>query len=190
MVINNSFLYRDEVKTTKSRSYLAVPVDGDASVGRPGVVEFSKMDATFKRVAQHSENLPTMTGLDEAVEQQLEELGAVVFSLIGTIDEGSGAEAALARPVPVLRYDPEAENRVALADDALVISTLDDAEATWREAAALLDAEGHGQHVTELGSMFADAVTQLREEAPRRITPVAAEGGEGRSLLGQIEATV
>lgn len=75
MVINNSFLYRDAVKTTKSRSYLAVPVNGDGSVGEPGVVEFSKMDATFKHVAQRSQNLPIMAGLDEAVEEQLAQLG-------------------------------------------------------------------------------------------------------------------
>lgn len=130
MVINNSFLYRDAVKATKSRSYLAVPVDRDGSVGEPGVVKFIKMDTTFKHVAHRSQNLPTMAALDEAVEEQLEALGAVVFSLIGTIDEGPAAEVTLARPVPALRYDPEARNRVSVTDDALVISTLDDADAT------------------------------------------------------------
>lgn len=114
----------------------------------------------------------------------------MVFSLIGTIDEGPAAEVTLARPVAALRYDPEAQNRVSLTDGALVISTLDDAEATWQEAVTLLEAEGHEQHIAELAPKFAEAITELREQAPRRITPVATESSEGDSLLGQIEATV
>lgn len=190
MVINNSFLYRDAVATRKSRSYLAVPVDDGGPTGYPGVIELGKMDATFKHVAQRSENLPGVAALDGAIAQQLEGLGAVVFSLIGTIDEGAAAEVTLGDPVPTLRYEPQARERVRVADGALVIGTLEDPESTWREAAGLLEAEGHEDQLAQLGAKFAEAVGHLREQAPRRITPTTVDGGGDRSLLGQIEAAV
>ncbi|MGI6375224.1 MAG: hypothetical protein ACOX3S_04365 [Anaerolineae bacterium] len=105
VVINNSFLDRQGRPTSKSRSYLAVHVDGKGRSERlPCVVtSSSRINTDLKRISSTSPELQVYD-LSSAVTEELGRLGSVVFVLIGGMPEASESNT------PRYRSDEEAES--------------------------------------------------------------------------------
>lgn len=185
VVINNSFLYRDTVKTTKNSLYLTVPDDAGSS-GSVGVAAWGSMNSAFKRVAADSKNLPTVEPLADAVAAQIGHLGRIVLLLVGAIEEGPSVSVKFSAPFAELRYDPEVATRVQSKDGVLVVNSLTDVEGLWSEVAQLPNLDDANR--SSLAPRFAETIEVMREQAPRIIrlggaTTLVPDDG----LLGQID---
>ncbi len=170
VLVNNSFLYRDTVKTTKSPLYVAGRKKKDGSLSWGVVTWDHVMNVDFKKLSGRSENLPTVMDLEEATRRELATVGMVVFSLVGTVHEGPPTEVHLSSVFEVLRYDPRTDARAARDGDALVVNDLSDAEALWTDVLALVEAEDTPEdEVNRLKVEFGRRLDDLRERTPRII---------------------
>ena len=90
ILINNSFLHRDKskIKTTKNPQFLCIVNDGEGFYIKDICIAIppSDFDLDYKLISHKSGNLPELTPLDQAIEQELEHIGKLVFILIGLID--------------------------------------------------------------------------------------------------------
>src|SRR2546425_593610 len=69
VVINNSFIYRDLVKTSKNQRYLCLPTkDGKIQDGHVLVAKPTNFNTDFKFSAAKSKKFPQSKPLDEALE--------------------------------------------------------------------------------------------------------------------------
>ncbi len=189
VLVNNSFIYRDTVKTKKSSLYVAGKMPKDGVLSSWGVVAWDRaLNVDFRHVSSRSDNLPAIVDLEDAVRDELTKVGRVVFSLIGTVGESPPTEVALSPIFKVLRYDCNAEHRVARDEDALVINTLSDPEGLWEEVRELVVSEGASdREVTTLASKFGKCLDDLREQTPRLIRlNVGSQEPRNGSLLDQI----
>jgi hypothetical protein len=189
VLVNNSFIYRDTVKTTKSPKYIAGRLSKDGTVSSWGIVAWDHpLNVDFKHLSVRSGNLPAVVDLDDAVNDELPTVGSVVFSLIGSVGERPPTEVSLSAIFEVLRYDSTAVNQVARDGNALVINTLADPEGLWADVDELVRSEGASDNdVARLASQFGKALDDLREQTPRLIhLNAGSQGPLGGSLLGQI----
>jgi len=188
VLVNNSFIYRDTVKTTKSHRYVTGRVEKDGTLFW-GVLSWDHaMNVDFKKASGRSGNLPAVVEVEEAVRGGLANVGMVVFSLVGTVVEGAPTEVDLPFVFEKLRFDPEAVVRVARDGDALVVSELRDAEALWRDVLDLVESEGASDdEVIQLRIEFGKRLDELREKTPRLIRlDASSRHAPTNSLLDQI----
>jgi len=92
ILINNSFLIRDQLLTAKSPYYLCIIVDQDDDLpisSHLAVTDQSSkiINDDFKYYHNKSNELPTIQPLNGFIQEQLESLGQIIFILIGKIGE-------------------------------------------------------------------------------------------------------
>jgi hypothetical protein len=161
-VINNSFVYRDGVATTKNAEYLCMQ-NGELKVCRP-----PGFNADYKLFTAKSANRPEVTALDDAVQTHLSSLGRLVFLLIGRIDDSVGAEASIEHSLfDSVKFDPDASMPVTINGSVIIISKLTDPEEIWTKVEELARNAGS---ITEslpenLEAPFAIAFERLKSEA-------------------------
>lgn len=94
LLINNSFVFRD-VRTNKAAEYLCLLVEDPPTESAIGVTVGLTINLDFKRVDAASTNPPQLTPLQAAIEPQINELGHLVFLLIGEVQDTEVIEAGL-----------------------------------------------------------------------------------------------
>ncbi len=184
IVFNNSFLYREGITgTVKSKKYLCVTLDPN---GSPGVAQVTgRINSTFKRVPSGSIAQFNMQGLRVAVADEVDGLGAIVFSLVGRIgkDESASVELPDASGFGVLRYEPSQDQVASVQDSVISINRLDDIDVVWQAITrSLSDAAIGGSGLAE---HFEKCFGDLREAAGR---PINIEDviAEAPSILSEV----
>lgn len=87
IVINNSFFFRYKVETNKNAQFLSLLLPGgtiDSAEFR--VATGISINSDFK-LFRHKSSIPTNSSLDNAVQNELQSLGRLVFILIGHFDD-------------------------------------------------------------------------------------------------------
>lgn len=132
VLVNNSFVYRQGIKTNKSSFYLAFEVQNDGTVARlPQVVQTSNFNNDFKLLSHHS-NPQEQLRLPEAVEAQRDSLGHLIFVLIGQIDDTVQQSTELNDShFDRVVIDPTAEDDIGIDDDSLVLRSAYDEQGIW-----------------------------------------------------------
>jgi len=198
LVFNNSFLYRDLVRTRKSPTYLAWRYGRPSS--RPTrrsvvVATVDSFNVDFKRWSKKAENPPETTTLPEALSTQLRGAGRLIFVLLGGLREVPCAVPLRHGLFAELRFEPDLSDVVEVRPGppaTIVTGTLQDPEAVWAGLAdaarrtGILAAE---EDLPEnLEAPFADAFGRLQAEAhlltslPRREDTLDLSG----TLLGRM----
>jgi hypothetical protein len=174
VIINNSFIYRKPViKTSKNEQYLCLKVKGgNASSTDLFVVKPGEINSDFKLFSGKSQNLPHLTPLDEAVQQEVQRIGSLVFVLIGELRDAECTVPINHRSVKELKYDPTTHEAyiqdTAGGGKALVVNQLTDPEAAWNAIKETL-AEQAGNGLSSLETAFAESFEKLREEARKHL---------------------
>lgn len=202
LVLNNSFLYRDLVKTRKAPTYLAWRYAKAAH--RPTrssvfVATIDSFNTDFKRWSKKGGNLPQMTRLPEALSAQLGRAGSLLYVLLGELQEVPHAVPLRHSLFGELGFDPALSGavEVRLGPPATIVTgTLQDPEAVWvglpgaaRGVGVLATSEELPQN---LEGPFADAFERLQTEAhllaslPRRGDKLEVDG----TLLGRMLGAV
>ena len=169
IVFNNSFLYRESfIGTTKSKKYLCVTLDKNAE---PAILQVDgRINSTFKRIANRQVDKYRRHELRPSIAEGLEELGTIVFSLVGRIGEDQPASVGLpdGTGFATLNYQPGQAQIADINDDAVLINRLDDIDAVW-QAVARKCAELDVGNSVELAECFEKSFGDLREAAGRPI---------------------
>lgn len=84
IAINNSFLFREDLKTTKSAKYIVVKYDTEESFSEIFIAENLDIKKPEFLLLQDSKE---KTSINEAVEEEVNNLGQIVFALIGSVQD-------------------------------------------------------------------------------------------------------
>jgi len=198
VILNNSFIYREReiIKTSKNEQYLCLTVKGgQASTAALFIAKPGEIDSDFKLFSSKSQNLPHRMRLEEAVQQEVQRIGSLVFVLIGELRDADCAVALNHSCLKSLKYDPRAQD-THLQDDAggsktVVVNQLADPEAAWNAVREAVQ-EQAGNQLSSLESAFADAFQKLREEARKHLdlpTPGATKPKPSVTLLSQFQTS-
>lgn len=133
VVVNNSFVFREGVKTNKNSNFLAVSLNGAGNVGDEiYVVRNFAMNSDFKFVSGKAKNKPHQEEFENILTSEIDNIGDLVFILIGKVDDSillteeidqDGFEKVI--------WNPEQEELVKFEDNSISISDTFDEQAIW-----------------------------------------------------------
>ena len=86
LILNNTFFFRNRkyVKTKKSAKYLAIPAAAtDVQENSVIVLTGPRLNSEYKLVSDDDDTIETRIPLSEAIKQELDNLGNIVFVLLG-----------------------------------------------------------------------------------------------------------
>lgn len=132
--INNSFVYRD-VSTNKSDRYLTLKVSENGSIEKqPYITSGLRFNNQFKLYKSQSSNLPTTVKLSEAIEAEIEQLGSLIFILIGQVDDS----VIIEHPISIDCFDlviwnPNLKKVLEIEGSKIFIRDTHDEETIWDE---------------------------------------------------------
>lgn len=90
IVLNNTFFFRERtyIKTNKSDKYLAI-TGSESKLDEKGVYVITgpRFNTEYKLLSATDDSITTKTPLPEAVLGELEDLGSIVFVLIGQVND-------------------------------------------------------------------------------------------------------
>jgi len=144
LLINNSFVFRDKIKTTKNVKYLTLTMkEGTLDSAELHVSSGVNINSDFRTLKHNAKNLPSLIPFEEAVHNELAALGKLVLVLIGQIDRSLGFSEPINHSMfNQLCLVPSASSLVSLDRNSIVINRIVDEELLWRELAKLARANG------------------------------------------------
>lgn len=185
IIFNNSFLYRENITgTTKSKKYLCVTLDRDAE---PAILQVDgRINSTFKRVPSRQITKYKMHDLRASIAEELNELGTIVFSLVGRIGDDQPASVELGSDTGFvqLRYQPDQHETANVQDSDLLVNRLDDIDVVWKAITTRLT-ELEMDVSEALSESFEKSFSELRETAGRPIDVEDIAAG-APSILGEV----
>jgi len=169
IVFNNSYLFRENIKTTKNQWYLSLPFDpskGSMSEAELCVVKGISINTDFQYFAKNSFSAEEEIPLDKAIGEFLKRFGKVGFVLIGTIVDDVKLTVPLENGgIDELVLDPTQKEEVHVNTRRITIKELFDDETLWLKlqdkAKSLPDS---------LAAPIAKALNNLRELAYVRLS--------------------
>lgn len=190
VLINNSFIYRDKIKTTKNKLYLTLkmrePLPDAAELYISSGIA---INSNFKTLRRNSSNLPSLVRLDDAVNTELDSLGWLVLILVGCIDRSQIFRERVNHALfGELCLDPAARDMLCLDQNRIVISRMVDEETLWLKLSRQARANGVVDHdlPDSLIAPLTDALRNLRKNSFLMLRLPDAAGIAGDTLLGSI----
>lgn len=171
VAINNSFIYRKPlIKTSKNNRYLCVQVENESlNLDSIFVVEPPDFNTDFKLFDARRDDFPALVPLEDALRTELEQLGQLVFILIGELENQSATVTVNHSDVGELKFDPSLNEKAVLQDlpnnrRIVIVSQLIDPDSVWRVI------EGHFQNalsnnIASLKKSFEDSYEKLQNKA-------------------------
>lgn len=186
IVFNNSFLFREGVKTIKHQKYLCVRVGNAgpapvASIAYPGT-----MNSRFKRLVDRGSGGIPVESLSDNIAEELGGLGLIIRALVGGIgdDEPSAVATEKIKHYQILRYDPRQTDPAKIEDEIVSINRIDDVDAAWQAIEKISGEQGvdlSGKFLEDFEKNF----SELREGAYRPID-IDDLSSESPTILNEI----
>lgn len=186
VAINNSFIYRDLVKTTKNEQYLCLLSEGGKILTQSiSVAKPQSFNTDFKFLKSLSKVIPETEPLEAGLKAELASLGQLVFLLIGEIED-------VPFEVPIdhsyahqLRFEPKQKETAAVStidagEKCVIVSDLVDAEAAWNEIEGTVRGE-IGNDTEGFRAEFAIAFDNLQQAAQSNLVLPSADAVRTRS---------
>jgi hypothetical protein len=144
ILINNSFVFRDKIKTTKNSQYLGLIVTGETiNLSELQVASGVNINSDFKTIKSSARNLPSLIPFADAIDNELISLGKLVLVLVGQIDRSLGFDEQINHSLfNQLRLVPSSNTLITLDRNNIVINRIVDEELLWGELAKLARADG------------------------------------------------
>jgi len=131
VVVNNSFVFRD-VKTVKSNLYLCLEVaDSGELKSEPKIASDVRLNSDFKRFSVRSQNLPPVHELNDAVSDQIQRIGRLIFLLIGKVQERVVDAAIDHAAFDSISWDPSLNDDISISDRRIKVREVHDEERIW-----------------------------------------------------------
>lgn len=168
LVFNNSFVFRENLKTKKSRFYLATVVQKDGSVDSANLLVVERADGAQINDIRAMPAGQNCESLHEAIHRELTGLGKLVFLLVGTVEQDAQVSHEMTcGPLTQLTLNPSSALPVRVSETNLVINSLDDPEQIWEETQKqVMNARGQGVTLGEKEyASFLKAMEAVSEKA-------------------------
>jgi len=196
VVFNNSFVYRDKIKTSKNKQYLCVKVkNGMVDTNDIYVYNSSDQNSDFKSYSAKSGKLPPLESLTEALERELNKLGRLIFVLIGKLQDVPSSVPVNHRLIKELKFNPF-EQRTSVVKDSendkivVIVNQLTDPEAAWDIITDELQNE-IGENLSSLENAFGKAFEKLQEDAKLELVlPKPGEPMIDSSFISRLRESV
>jgi len=169
LLINNSFIFRKDVITNKSRLYVALNVK-ELERRKPTIfiAEWDSFNSEFKLFSRNF-RVPSLTSLDKAIDDQIVTLGEMVFILIGYVEDNVQIKVPVGYgPYKTLMLDPALTEQVNIQNDTITIKDTYDEELIWSAI------ESHFYQSDKplpekMRDIIGSAIDQLKEQSMARL---------------------
>ncbi|TCN54651.1 hypothetical protein D0809_18460 [Flavobacterium circumlabens] len=141
IAFNNSFIFRDNIKTIKSQKYLAFDVSntGKFTTKKIYVIEGINFHSHFKIFTLA--NTHKKTSLSDAVKIEIKEIGEVIYTIVGEIqDINIISESIGDSRIKKITLDPNSINNFEIKDEEIIIKDYVNREWIWSEIKQHYDA--------------------------------------------------
>lgn len=133
VAINNSFVFRD-VNTTKADSYVVLRHGKESFQKDIFVANGLNLKNDFVYFSTKHKSLPVIKPLSEAIEDQINGIGQVVFVLIGRIQDNIVLEESFTRSgFSAIVWNPECKDILQVSGTKIEIKQPYDEPALWQE---------------------------------------------------------
>jgi hypothetical protein len=130
IVINNSFVYREDTKTNKNPKYLAFTSNKTNDMLDLYTYSESRINNDFK-IYKREKIKNNLVRLDEIIEKEIRNIGELVFILLGSVNENTTfSKPLLDTIVKTVHYNPTFKSN-EIKDESLFINDTSDDEAIW-----------------------------------------------------------
>lgn len=186
LLVNNSFVFRD-VDTTKAPLYLAYTADGAGNFTNLRVATPSSFNADFKRIpSKGAESVPAIP-LSEAVREQHNKLGKLVYLLVSQIDDSIVQSVPIdAGPFQRVTWDPKLSMPCQIQGTSILVRETFDEDGLWQ---VVLGHVAEDVDINDLKQKFGHALDQLQDMAMAHLQlpqPGAALQGGVTSAICEI----
>jgi hypothetical protein len=189
IVVNNSFLFRQNVKTNKSKFFPALELGaGVKPAGLPDIVVWQGMNSDHQVVAKQSSNFPHLMAIPDAVEEQLAAFGRLAFILVGQVQDDIVIQEPVNHSlVTTLELQPLATVKLRVEGKMIVVKDTFDEEHLWQELQRAVN--GKAEDLESLRIPFGVALDALEERTYARLVLPQSGSSQQDSVLAGI-ATV
>ena len=179
LLINNSFVYRDKLQTTKSQYYPAIFIDskGGLNASDVNIAAGPGINSDFKAFPPKALGSLKSESLKSGITRECLQLGHLVFLLIGEVqDTAVNTEDIGSALFNKIRLDPAAVPVLSINGREITVNSVADDEALW----AYLEKEHGNALPEEFLQPFATAIKNLRarDHALLRVPPRTAKLGK------------
>ena len=181
ILLNNSFIFRQKLKTIKSDLYLGIPVRTATELGVSNVVivQGITFNTDFKFVELRGMKKLQTDEIQTAIDKELRRLGSIVMVLIGEVLDNVTTKAPIGHSLfSEVELDPTSTTALAINDKTIRINSTSDEEAIWSELEKV-----HGSDLPDdLTEPLATALDHLRKDH-YAILKLPGESTPSRPLL-------
>src|SRR6266508_1695568 len=163
IAINNSFLYRDLI-TTKSNSYLVLKRGKAETSYSVFITKGLNMNKNFNLYSSKmpNESLPNLEPLSAIVESEIENIGHIVFALIGYIQEGVVlSEKFQHANITEIVWDSARNDLFFIDGSTLCINDANNEDSLWRSLTNYCDQSGIEYNEDKLKQEFGSVLLKL-----------------------------
>jgi hypothetical protein len=191
IAINNSVLFREALKTTKSAHFLCVPVKTSDTFDceRVCLASIIKFHNKFTHISSKDKKT-TINKFDPALAAELNSFGRIPFILIGSIIDNVRVETSLGHDLfKAIVLDPTQNELLRIEKEVVTIRDAQDEGAVWD---ALEEAASDAKLLEpplplDLQQPFAKALKDLRAESHAVVSiPKPTDKSKTRGLLEEI----
>ena len=180
VVVNNSFVFRD-VKTVKSEKYLALTVNENNRFDiKPSIAKGLRFNLDFKHYPSEYISF-SYTDLDTEVEQEMAQLGYLLFILIGHIEDQTILTVPLGnKAFKSVFWDPTLDELFRIDGEQIIVHETHDEDALWQKITEHYKSTGD-KIPDGLQEAFGVALDKLQEQAQAelRIPPIGKSSQRG-----------
>jgi hypothetical protein len=133
IVVNNSFVFRD-VDTVKSSQYICLQFEQDKISDEPEILNDLKINSDLKRISANSLNNNNLITLENAVSNEMRNIGQIIFFLIGKLqDHIILTEEVKNKSIKLIIWDPSIGNNIQILQDIVKVGEVYDEEKLWQK---------------------------------------------------------
>lgn len=162
VLLNNSFIFRQKLQTTKNDLYLGIAVRTSSHLGVSNVVVARGIafNSDFKFVELKGMKKLEVQEVNPAIDKQLKQLGSIVMVLIGEVVDTVVTGAPIGHSLfSELELNPSATAALAIKDKVIQVRAISDEEEIWAELE-----KAHGTQLpTDLVQPLASALDHIRK---------------------------
>jgi hypothetical protein len=171
LVINNSVLFRNDIKTTKSTKYIglkiknSIPLEYDINI-----ISVPRKISEFTYISEKSKDIGLIeeSGLGVAITVELSSLGRLIFLLIGLIETNEVFEQLIDHQLfTKITLDPSTIAPLVINGTEICIKDIPDAEILWEQFVASCSTNSTLPNPLpdDFQAKFNSAITELRKNS-------------------------
>jgi hypothetical protein len=162
ILLNNSFIFRQKLKTNKSELYLGIPAQTASHLGVSNVVVVNGIpfNSDFKFVELKGMKKLQVHEVQAAIDKELNRLGSIVMVLIGEVSDNVVTKESIGHSLfSEIELNPASSAAVTINGTTIQVNSVSDEETIWTELE-----EAHGSGLPgDLAGPLATALENIRK---------------------------